>query len=77
MDPVISQIISILFQAVEADIKYGPAIIADLKLAYQLATSGTNLTEDQKAFADAAVAQAHKELQDQLAKDAQDDATVS
>jgi hypothetical protein len=62
-----------LFQAVEAGITYGPAIIEDLKRVWDLASSGTALTPEQIADADAAVAAAHQELQAAIAKDAQDD----
>ena len=70
---IIEQIVSVLIQAVQAGIKYGPDIIADLKLAYTLATSGTTLTPDQQAQADTALANAHKALQDAVATDAQTD----
>lgn len=70
---LIQQIVSILLQAVEAGIKYGPAIISDLKLAYELATSGTALTPDELAKAETAVQNAHIDLQAQLLKDIQED----
>lgn len=70
---IIQQIVSVLMQAVEAGIKYGPAIIADLKLAYSLATSGTTLTEDQIAQANQYVINAHTALQAQLALDTEED----
>lgn len=71
---LIEQIVGVLIQAVEAGIKYGPEIIADLKLAYDLATSGTELTDDQKAQAKAAVDNAHAALQAAVAADALVDA---
>lgn len=69
---LIEQIVSVLMQAVEAGIKYGPAIIDDLKLAYDLATSGTALTDDQQLQADTALENAHAALQEQISKDAID-----
>lgn len=81
MDPttlaLIEQIGSVLFQAVELGIKYGPAIIADLKLAFALATSGTALTDEQKAQAESSVQAAHAALQAQIAADAVTDAGVA
>ena len=74
---IIEQIVNILLQAVEAGIKYGPAIIADLKLTYALATSGTAITPEQQAQADTAVANAHRELQDKLGADIAEDAAVT
>lgn len=71
---LIEQIVGVLIQAVEAGIKYGPAIIADLKLAYALAKSGTTLTDDQKLQAEAAVQNAHADLQAQLSVDMKSDA---
>lgn len=73
---LIEQIVGVLIQAVEAGIKYGPAIIADLKLAYALAASGTALTDDQKAQAQQAVQSAHAALQAQIASDAAIDVVV-
>lgn len=73
---LIEQIVSVLMQATEAGIKYGPAIIADLKLAYSLAISGTTLTPEQQIQADTAVANAHAALQAQIALDAQEDANA-
>lgn len=72
---LIEQIVNVLIQGVELGIKFAPAIITDLKLAYALATSGTTLTDDQKAQADTAVANAHAALQAQIAQDAADDLT--
>lgn len=72
MDLVI-KIGGLLFQALEAGIVYGPAIIADLQRVWSLATSGTTLTPEQIADADTAVAAAHQELQAAITKDAQDD----
>lgn len=71
---LLEQIASILLQAVEAGIKYGPEIIADLKLVYNLATSGTTITPDQQVQADTAIANAHQALQAQISLDAQQDA---
>lgn len=70
---LIQQIVSVLMQAVEAGIQYGPQIIADLKLAFGLATSGTTLTPDQQTQADTAVANAHADFQAQVAADAEID----
>lgn len=67
---LIEQIVSVLMQAVEAGIKYGPAIISDIKLAYALASSGSAMTDDQKLQADTAVANAHAALQAQIQQDA-------
>lgn len=72
---LIEQIVGVLIQAVEVGIKYGPDIIADLKLAYELATSGTALTDDQKLQAETALQKAHTSLQAQIAVDANEDAT--
>lgn len=74
MDMVlVEQIVSVLFQAVEAGIQYGPAILSDLKLAYSLAKSGTALTPEQQTAADSAVAAVHQQLQAQVASDAAED----
>lgn len=67
------QVVQVLIQGVTLGIKFAPAIIQDLELAYALATSGTTLTDDQKAQADAAVANAHAALQAQIALDAASD----
>lgn len=67
---LLEQIGSVLFQAIELGIKYAPAIISDLKLAFALVTSGTALTDDQKAQAEAAVQSAHAALQAAIAVDA-------
>lgn len=71
---LLSQIGSVLFQAIELGIKYAPAIIADLKLAYSLATTGTALTPEQIASAENAVQAAHAALQAQIQADAVEDA---
>lgn len=71
---LIEQIIQLLIQAVSAGIQYGPEIIADIQLVYQLATSGTALTPAQQTQADTALASAHQALQAQIALDAQSDA---
>lgn len=71
---LIEQIFSVLMQAVQAGITYGPELVADLKLVYQLATSGTTLTPEQQTQADTALASAHAALQAQVATDAQTDA---
>ena len=74
MDPatlaLLEQIGAVLFQAIELGIKYAPAIIADLKMAYALATSGTTLTPEQIAAAESALQSAHAQLQAQIAADA-------
>lgn len=70
---IIEQIIEVLFQAVKYGIQYGPDIIKDLELAWSFATSGTALTDDQKAQADTAVMNAHQALQTQIALDAVND----
>lgn len=72
MDLVI-KIGTLLFQALQAGIVYGPQILADLQRTWSLATSGTTLTPEQIADADASVAAAHQELQAAVAKDAVDD----
>jgi hypothetical protein len=74
---LIEQIGSFLFQAVEAGIKYGPAIISDLRLAFSLATSGTALTPEQIASAELALQSAHAALQAQIAADASFDVVAS
>lgn len=74
---LIEEIINVLVQAVQYGIKYGPDVIADIKLAYQLASSGTTLTDDQIASARKAVADAHAALQTQIAADEQADAAAS
>lgn len=73
---LIEQIFSVLMQAVQAGIQYGPELIADLKLVYQLATSGTTLTPDQQTQADTVLASAHQALQAAVAVDAQQDAST-
>lgn len=70
---LIQEIVSVIFQLVESGIKYGPDIWNDLKLAFEIATSGTTLTDDQKAQADLAVSNAHQALQSAVALDAQND----
>ena len=67
---LLQQIGSVLFQIIELGIKYAPAIISDLKLAYALITSGTTLTPEQIAKAESALQAAHAALQAQVAQDA-------
>lgn len=70
---LIIKIGALMFQALEAGIIYGPQILADLQRVWHLATSGSTLTPEQIADADAAVAAAHQELQAAISKDAQID----
>lgn len=74
---LIIRIGGLLFQAVEAGITYGPAIIHDLQRIWNLATSGTTLTPEQLAEADTALAAAHQQLQAAVAKAAQEDSTTT
>lgn len=60
---------SVLMQVIDLLIKYGPTvmkdgetIIADLKLAWASATSGTPITADQQTQIDAALASANDGL---------------
>lgn len=70
---LIEEIIQLLIQAVTAGIQFGPQIVADIKLVWALATSGTALTTEQQTQADTALASAHQALQAQIALDAQTD----
>ena len=72
---LLQQIVGVLFKAVELGIKYAPAIISDLKLSYELLTSGTALTPAQIAIAESTVQAAHAELQSLIAADAVQDQT--
>lgn len=72
---LIEQIVAFLIQAVQAGIQFGPEIIADIKLTWQLATSGTTMTPAQQTLADTTLASAHATLQAQVAIDAQADTT--
>lgn len=74
---LVQQIIQLLIQAVEAGIQYGPVLIADIKLVWQLATTQTALTPAQQTLADTTVAAAHQALQAQVAQDAQQDAPAT
>jgi hypothetical protein len=73
---LIEQIIQLLIQAVQLGIKFGPEIISDVQLLWQLASSGTALTAEQQTAADTLLDTAHKALQDQIASDAQADAVA-
>lgn len=64
---------ALMLQALEAGFIYGPQIITDLKRLWHLAASGSVLTPEQLADADAVVAAAHQELQAAISKDAQTD----
>lgn len=55
---LLQQIVQILIQAVELGIQYGPELFAEIKQLYELAVSGTDLTADQQASADATLAKA-------------------
>lgn len=70
---LIQQIVSVLIQAAEAGIKYGPAIITDLKMAFDYATSGTTLTDEQLIAAKVAVENAYAALDAQLTSDIKTD----
>lgn len=72
---LIEQIVSLLIQAVQAGIQFGPQIVADIQLVWNLATSGTALTPEQQTQADTTLASAHQELQAKIVLDAQEDAT--
>lgn len=67
-------IITLMMQIVDALIKYGPTAIADieniwanLKLAYESATSGTALTADQQAQYDTALSSAQSAIDNAIA----------
>lgn len=70
---LLEQIASILLQAIEAGIQYGPQIVADIRQLYSLAVSGTALTPAQQTQADQTFAAAHQALQASVAADAQTD----
>lgn len=71
---LIEEIGQILLQAIQLGIQFAPELIADIKLLWSLATSGTTLTADQQTKADTTLAAAHQALQAQVALDAQEDA---
>ena len=67
-------IVTILFNIIAFLIQNGPAMIADieniftdLKLAYEVATSGTTFTAEQQAQIDLALDNAHNALQAAIA----------
>lgn len=72
---IIEQIFSVLVQAVQLGIKFAPQIVADIEQTYNLAISGTVLTDEQKVAAAITMASAHQALQAQVALDAQEDAS--
>lgn len=74
---LVQEIIQLLIQAVQAGIQYGPELIADIKLVWQLATTQTTLTPEQQTLADTTLAAAHQQLQAQVAQDAQQDAPAA
>lgn len=67
MDPatlaLLEQIGSILFTVIKDGIVYGPAVISALEADYRLLTSGTALTDEQKAAAESNLQTAHAEYQ--------------
>lgn len=73
MDPatiaLIEQIGSVLFQAIKLGIQYGPQLLADLEAVWGLIMSGSTLTPDQIATAEANVQAAHAQLQAKIAAD--------
>lgn len=70
---IMGQVASALLQAAELGFRYVPAIVSDLRLAYEMATKDTDLTDDEQSIARAAVQSAHAALQAQIAKDVAED----
>lgn len=74
MNPqLVAQIGEALFQAVELGVQYGPKIIADLRLLWGFATSGTTITPEQQLLADTTLSESHQAIQAKVAQDAQQD----
>ena len=80
MDPVTLALLikyaEMMVQAIELGIEFAPTLWSDIKNIISLLTSGTTLTPEQIAQADATLLAAHTQLQEQIAQDAIEDAKV-
>lgn len=71
---LLGQIFSVMVQAVQLGIKYGPELLADFERIFKLATSGTVLSDADRQQVATSLAEAHNLLQAQIALDAKTDA---